>query len=193
MSAEKIKIDKLVVVEGKYDYIKLSSIIEGTIICTDGFSIYKDKEKQALIRTIGEKNGIIIATDSDKAGFQLRNFIRSIAAAAEIENIYIPQVEGKEKRKRTPSKEGFLGVEGIDSQTLREIFTGLSSPKPVGRRVTKLDFYNDGLSGGENSAQKRREFLKAVNLPSHLSAAALLNTINALYGYDEYKSIVNKL
>ena len=189
---EKIRLTQAVVVEGKYDKIKLSSLIEGTIIKTDGFQIYKDRQKIAMIKTIAEKQGIIILTDSDRAGFQIRNFIRSVAKDAKITNIYIPQVEGKEKRKKSPGAEGMLGVEGIDADTLRKLFRrfGIRESEEAEedrRQITRLDFYEDGLTGGNGAARRRRALLAQLGLPSYLTTNSLLEIINLLMTYDEYR------
>ena len=119
---EKIKISQIIVVEGKYDAIKLDSFVDGLIIPVNGFSIFKDAEKKLLLKMLGEKNGIILLTDSDTAGFKIRNYIQNICRKAKITNVYIPQVQGKESRKATPSREGTLGVEGIDKDTLLKCF-----------------------------------------------------------------------
>ena len=143
---DKIKIDRVVIVEGKYDQIKLSSLIDGVIIRTDGFRIYKDKEKAALIRTLGRQKGLLVLTDSDHAGFKLRGYIRSIAKDADIVQVYIPQIKGKEHRKEKPGKENLLGVEGIDAKTLYTLLknAGVSAERKSGcegQRITKLDFF----------------------------------------------------
>lgn len=193
---EKIKIEQTIIVEGKYDKIKLSSLVDAIIITTNGFRIYKDKEKIALIKALGEKNGIIILTDSDVAGFKLRNFIRSICKDTEIYNLYIPQITGKEKRKEKASKEGYLGVEGINADTLRELFDKLNLQTSLAiesqtQQITKMDFYEDGLSGGENSANKRLLLLNKLGLPSYITTNSLLDVINSFISYDEYKQFVN--
>lgn len=194
MSEEKLYLPYTIVVEGKYDKIKLSSILDAVIIQTDGFAVFKDKEKQALIRKAALTNGIIIATDSDSAGFKLRSFIRSIAKDAVIINLYIPQLEGREKRKITPSKEGFLGVEGIAAEKLRNLFKEYSRPRKENeKKITKADFFQDGLSGGANSSQRRKKLLKQLDLPVYLSANSLIEVINSFLGYEEYKKIIMSL
>lgn len=192
---DKIKINETIIVEGKYDKIKLSSLLDATIITTNGFRIYKDKEKIALIKALGEKHGIILLTDSDVAGFKLRNFIRSLSKDIEINNIYIPQIEGKEKRKTKASKEGYLGVEGIDADILRDLFIKFNSKIPVTnlKQITKMDFFEDGLSGGENSAQKRLKLLNHLNLPKYITTNSLLDVINSFMDYDEYKNFINAI
>ena len=189
---EKIRLSQAVIVEGKYDKIKLSALIDGVIIPTDGFRIYKDRQKIAMIKSIAEKQGIIILTDSDRAGFQIRGFVRSLAKNAKVTNIYIPQVEGKEKRKKSPGAEGTLGVEGIGADTLRELFrrfgileeTGIQREK---RQITRLDFYEDGIMGGAGAVQKRRALMARLGLPSYLATNSLLEVINLLMTYEEYR------
>lgn len=192
---EKLKVSKAIIVEGKYDKIKISSIIDGLIIQTNGFRIYKDKEKISLIKSVALKQGVIIVTDSDVAGFKLRNFIRSIAKDADITNIYIPQIRGKEKRKTAPSKENLLGVEGMNAKLLRELFKKADVVKKdaTSKQITKMDFFEDGLTGGKSSAEKRQLLLKHLGLPNYISTNSLLDIINSLLTYDEYKNIISKL
>lgn len=195
---EKIKINRVIIVEGKYDQIKLSALIDGIIIKTDGFRIYKDKEKAALIRALGKKHGLLVLTDSDHAGFQLRGYLRSIAKDADIRQVYIPQVKGKERRKAKPGKENLLGVEGMTAETLYALLkkAGVEvadEPRDENvRRITKLDFFEDGLSGGADSAAKRQLLLKELDLPSYLTANALLEIINSMMTYEEYKSFADR-
>lgn len=192
----KLNISQLILVEGKYDKIKLESFINGTILTTDGFRIFKDSQKRALIRALSEKNGLILLTDSDVAGFKIRNFIKSIAPNASITHLYIPPIKGKEKRKTTPSKEGTIGVEGIDTEYLKKLFvqyanSSLSSSDD--RQITKHDFYKDGLCGAKNSSLKRGLLLQELNLPSYLSSNALLQVVNHFMTYDEYCKWVQTL
>jgi len=190
----KIKLDRPVIVEGKYDKIKLSSIIDANIIDTDGFGIFKENEKKSLIRRVAEKNGVIVLTDSDGAGLVIRNYINSILPKDKISHLYIPEIKGKERRKKTVSKEGLLGVEGINADMLRQIFSpfvlGSSDEKSERKAVTKYDMYEDGLFGNEMSAKKRKDLLLKLGLPSNLSSNALLEAINMLYTYEEYKDMV---
>lgn len=185
--------------EGKYDQIKLSSLIDGVIIRTDGFRIYKDKEKSALLRTLGKQKGLLVLTDSDHAGFQLRGYIHSIAKDADIKQVYIPQIKGKERRKERPGKENLLGVEGIDAQTLYALLqkAGVSVQKETAgddaRRITKLDFFEDGLSGGPDAAKKRALLLRHLGLPSYLTTNALLEVINSMMTYEAYRQFIEAL
>lgn len=185
-----IKINQVIVVEGKYDLIKLSSIVDALIITTDGFGIFKDKEKRELIKTVGEKNGVIILTDSDAAGFKIRAFLSSILPKECVKHAYIPNIEGKEKRKDSPSKEGLLGVEGVDEETI------ISALKLAGaesrtvdsgdRQITKFDLFEFGFCGQKNSSDLRRSFLRSLNLPQRLNSNSMLNVLNSLMTYNEF-------
>ncbi len=193
-----IKLNEAVVVEGKYDKIKLSGILDTVIIETDGFAIFKDKEKQSLIRYLAEKRGIIILTDSDSAGFKIRSFIKNITKSENVKNVYIPDVYGKEKRKNEPSKEGKLGVEGMKTEVLLEALEKAGvlyseNNKNESREITHTDFFEDGISGGENSSVIRKALAKELGLPEKISSSALLKIINSYMTYDEYKSAVNNV
>ena len=189
-----IKTQQAIIVEGKYDKIKLSSIVDSMIITTDGFAIFKDKEKQALIRTLAEKRGIILLTDSDSAGFLIRNFIMGCVPKDRITHVYIPDVFGKEKRKTERSKEGKIGVEGIDKQALTEAFqkAGVlcSEEEKSDKKITAYDLYNDGFTGGKDSRQKRMLLLKKLELPERLSSNALLEMLNTFMSPEEYRKTV---
>lgn len=190
-----IKIDKVIIVEGRYDKIKLSSMIEGIIIETEGFGIFKDKDKQKLIRKLAETKGIAILTDSDSAGFVIRNFITSIVPKEYITNVYIPDIYGKEKRKDSPSKEGKLGVEGVSAEILKEAFKkagiGVSQSETNERKkITLNDFFDDGLTGDTQSKRKRTDLLKKLDLPERMSTKAMLDILNTFITYDEYKKLV---
>lgn len=190
-----IKIDKVIIVEGRYDKIKLSSMIDGIIIETEGFGIFKDKDKQNLIRKLAETKGIAILTDSDSAGFVIRNFITSIVPKEYITNVYIPDIYGKEKRKDSPSKEGKLGVEGVSAEILKEAFIkagiGVSQSETNERKkITLNDFFDDGLTGDTQSKRKRTDLLKKLDLPERMSTKAMLDILNTFITYDEYKKLV---
>lgn len=195
-----IKIKEAIIVEGKYDKIKLSSIIDGLIIETNGFRIFKDKNKVEFLRKLADTRGILVFTDSDSAGFLIRNHISSIIPKDKIKHAYIPDIYGKEKRKNKYSKEGKLGVEGapqeviINSLKNANVLYSLSEPACKEKReITKLDLYNWGLSGKDNSSKLRRKFLKQLNLPEHLSANSLLKVLNSIMTYDELKLEIDKL
>lgn len=195
MAPDRIKLDMPVIVEGKYDKIKLDSFIDGIIITTGGFSIYKDRRKLDMIRKYAKTTGVIILTDSDGAGFQIRNMLKSrLGADAKIINIYIPDVMGKEKRKEKPSKEGKLGVEGIDKELLIKAFEDagvFSSDAPRKIWIDKQRLTDDGLSGGENSSELRRELCRKLKLPERISSKGLLEALNTLYTEEEYADALN--
>lgn len=186
-----------VIVEGKYDKIKLSSVIDAVIIPTNGFRVFKDKEKMELIRYYASGAGIIILTDSDSAGFKIRNYIKGSVGNARIFNVYIPDIYGKERRKTEYSKEGKLGVEGMDEKVLIEAFkkSGIDfSSEPRRRRdITKMDLFEDGLSGGANSSEKRARLLKKLGLPELLTANAMLEVLNSMFTREQYKQAVSEL
>lgn len=193
-----IKIKEAVIVEGKYDKIKLSNILDTVIIETDGFAIFKDKEKQKLIRFLSEKRGIIIMTDSDSAGFKIRNFINGIIKTENIKNVFIPDIYGKEKRKTESSKEGKLGVEGMSAEVILNALEKagvlcFENAEKQGREITHTDFFEDGISGGENSAGIRKVLAKELDLPERISSSSLLKVINSYMTYEEYKETVKKV
>lgn len=188
------KIKEVIIVEGNYDKSKLSTIVDATIIVTDGFMIFKDKKKCALIKSLASKNGAIIFTDSDSAGFKIRNFLKNILVDCKVRHAYIPDIKGKEKRKNHHSKEGFLGVEGVSDDVIRTALenAGFETLKET-KQITKADFYADGLTGSSDSSDKREELKLKLNLPKHLSANMLIDVLNRLYGYDEYKKLIDDL
>ena len=193
-----IKINEAVIVEGKYDKIKLSAVLDTVIIETDGFAIFKDKEKQKLIRFLAEKRGIIIMTDSDSAGFKIRSFINGITKSENIKNVYMPDVYGKEKRKTEVSKEGKLGVEGMKTEVIMSALEKAGvlcaeNSKTESREITRTDFFEDGISGRENSSEIRKALAKELELPERISASSLLKIINTYLTYDEYKDAVNRV
>ncbi|MCH5202181.1 MAG: DUF4093 domain-containing protein [Oscillospiraceae bacterium] len=193
-----IRLKEAVIVEGRYDKIKLSALIDAPIIETNGFRIFKDKEKQSLIRQIAEKRGILIITDSDSAGFVIRNFLKGIVKESDIKQCYIPQLRGKEKRKEKPSKEGFLGVEGLDDEDILRAVRN-SSATIIGENtaksaeITKADFYDLGLTGRENSKGNREKVLNFLNIPTYLSTNAMITSLNTLVTLEELKDIVKNL
>lgn len=191
-----IKLKQAVIVEGKYDKIKLSQIIDAPIICTDGFGIFKNKQLQKMIKTLAEKNGILILTDSDSAGFTIRNFIGSTVPQEQIINAYIPDILGKERRKEAPSKEGKLGVEGMPETVIIEalkragvLYQTVEEPS---RPITKNDLYELGFSGKTDSAQKRKKLLKYYSLPERLTTNSLVKVLNSITTYDSFIEDINK-
>lgn len=190
-----LKTNKIIVVEGKYDKIKLSSMIDAVIIETQGFGIFRDKQKQALLRRLAKAKGLVILTDSDSAGFMIRNFVSSFVPKSEIINAYIPDLYGKEKRKEASSKEGKLGVEGMPIEVLKQSLerAGVACEESENcqrRFVCKNDFYLDGLTGSKNSKEKRARLLAYLGLPERLSTNALIEIINSFLTYEDYKQAV---
>ena len=192
-----IRTDKTIVVEGKYDIIKLSAVIDGVVIPTGGFGIFKDKEKQALLRTLAEKTGLIILTDSDNAGFRIRRFIHNICGGKNVTDAYIPDLYGKEKRKVKASKEGKLGVEGVPIAIIEEALTRAGAAcvqtEEERRLITKMDFYDWGLTGGQNSSAKRAELLKKLNLPEHLTTNSIVTILNAILTFEDFETLCQEL
>ncbi len=189
--------DRAIIVEGKYDQIRLSALTDALIVTTDGFGIFSDKEKQCYIRTLAKQKGLLILTDSDAAGFQIRNYVLKIARNADVVNAYIPDVYGKEKRKEAPSKEGKLGVEGMDTAALTQAlkqsgFFSESDEKPQDA-ITTADLYAAGLTGAEGAAEKRRELLRSCGLPARLSGSMMLKTLNAFFSKESFYEATAKL
>lgn len=183
--------EKAVITEGRYDKARLSTVIDGLIITTEGFGIFNSKEKQTLIKKIAAEKGIIILTDSDAAGFKIRNFLKNIVPEGSITHAYIPDIYGKEKRKAAPSKEGKLGVEGIDNSILEKalLATGLfaQTEREISTEpVTASDLFETGLTGRENSADRRRELLVSMGLPARLTGKNLLSVLNTFMTKEEF-------
>ena len=192
-----IKIKQAIIVEGKYDKIKLSGIIDAPIIQTDGFGIFKDKELQCLIRNLAEKRGILVLTDSDSAGFKIRSFIGSTVDPKNIVHAYIPDIFGKESRKTEPSKEGKLGVEGVSEDIIMKALANAGvlceTAEEPERPITKLDLYELGFTGGRDSAKKRAALLKYYSFPARLSANALVKVLNSITTYDQFLEDVKEI
>lgn len=189
-----LQIRQAIIVEGKYDKIKLASLVKAVIIPTHGFQIFKDEELLGLIRYYAKTTGILILTDSDRAGFRIRNYLRGAIPEGDIRNIYIPDVFGKERRKEKPSAEGKLGVEGMEADVLREAFRKagvLTDEAPSGEPITKTDLYLAGLSGTPDCADRRRALQKKLGLPSMLSASSLLEVLNAMMSREEFLAMVS--
>ncbi len=190
---EKLKIDMPVIVEGKYDKIKLDSILDARIIPTKGFGVFSSAEMRNFLIKLSERTKIIVLTDSDGAGRVIRNHLKSFLCPDRMINLYIPDVIGKEKRKKAPSKAGTLGVEGMTAELLRELFlpyvSGADLPEPKGR-ITKNHLYEDGLLGGSDSKAKRYEMAKKLSLPKELSSNAFLDALNMMCSYEEYKELL---
>jgi ribonuclease M5 len=187
----KILLKEVVVVEGKYDKITLSSYLDATIVETNGFGIFKNKEQMALLRLLAKKNGIIVLTDSDKAGFQIRRFISQFIAEGTVKHAYIPDILGKEHRKESPSREGKLGVEGMKRGVILEALKkagALPGEAPAGERekIDVSDLYECGLLGRNESKTARRAFLKSLDLPERMSPKALLRVLGEIYSREEF-------
>ncbi|MBR2478898.1 MAG: DUF4093 domain-containing protein [Clostridia bacterium] len=194
---EKLKIPYPIIVEGKYDRQRLLDVVDAQILTTDGFGIFNKKEKLALIRRLSEKTKIIVLSDSDGAGKLIRAHISSAIPTDRLIQLYVPRIEGKEHRKAEPSKEGVLGVEGMDSELLYKLLSPFTDDRAVraaeGNQLSKTDFYIDGLLGGENSTEKRDRLALAFGLPSGMTANALLSALRILVSYDEYRRAVDRL
>ena len=189
-----VKIRQAIVVEGKYDQNTLSQLVDTTIFQTRGFGVMRDKALLELLRRAAKTTGLIIFTDSDGAGFVIRNFLKGALPKEGVLHAYIPDIPGKEKRKRAPGKAGLLGVEGMTKEILLEALTNAgaemdgASARKTGHPITKLDLYTAGLSGKPDSASRREEFLKQLRFPAHMSANALLQALNLLYTREEFLS-----
>lgn len=194
-----IKIKEAIIVEGKYDKIKLSSILDTLIIQTNGFCIHKDKERLAFIKRLAEERGVVILTDSDHAGFQIRSYLSGALPKGQVKHAYIPDVMGKERRKEQPSKEGKLGVEGIDTAVILKaleqagVFCIQNADTPPKKMITNADLYRDGFSGGANSKVRKKAFLKQLDLPEFMSTNSLLQVLNSMLDYNAYREAVKML
>lgn len=190
------RVREVIVVEGRYDKNTLSQIVDATIIETAGFGIFNNAQKQKLLRTMAEARGLIVLTDSDGAGFVIRNFIKGCVDPKLVKHAYIPDVAGKERRKAVPSKEGKLGVEGMRPQVLLDALIragatidGADAPDTHGGRITKADMFARGLSGGTGSREKRDTLIKKLDLPEKLTADALLDVLNATMSREEFYAL----
>ena len=193
-----VKIQEAIVVEGRYDKNMLSQIVDAPIFQTNGFSIRKDKELLGLLRQVAQKRGLIVLTDSDGAGFVIRNFLKSAIPAQQLKHAYIPDIYGKERRKSAPGKEGKLGVEGMSREIILESLrnagaTILGETAQMPNAITKQDFMELSLSGAANSSILRKRLLKALNLPEHMSSNAMLQAVNLLYSKEELKEILSQV
>ncbi len=193
-----VKIKEAIVVEGRYDKNTLSQILDAPILETSGFGIFKDKQQMALLRRIAETRGLIVFTDSDGAGFVIRNHIKSAIPGKYLKHAYIPDIPGKEKRKAIPGKEGKLGVEGMSREIILEALrragaTIEGEEAPPVRQITKQDLMELGLSGGPDASAKRLTLLKKLKLPEHMSPNAMLQTLNLLYSLEELTSMMKEL
>lgn len=189
-------IREVIVVEGRYDKNALSQVVDATIITLGGFAVFNDREKLVFLRRLAEQRGLIVLTDSDGAGFVIRNYLKGALPRDRVKQAYIPDIPGKERRKRTPGKEGKLGVEGMKPavllEALRRAGATFADEETVGERrkdpITKADLFALGLTGGTDSAAKRRALLKRLDLPEHLTPNGMLEALNLLYGREEFLS-----
>lgn len=194
------RIKEAIVVEGRYDKNTLSQLVDALIIPTDGFGIFKDGEKKAFLRRLAQRQGLIVLTDSDGAGFVIRNHLKGVIPPEQLKQAYIPDIYGKERRKSKPGKEGKLGVEGMRpevlEQALRQAGATFLEEEPKGARqrlITKADFFRDGLTGRADSAERRAALKRNLALPGHLSANGLLEVLNRLYDYSKYEEMIQAL
>lgn len=184
------KVREVIVVEGRYDKNTVSQVVDATVVTLGGFSVFNDREKLAFLRRLAQERGLIVLTDSDGAGFVLRNYLKGALPKDRVKQAYIPDIAGKERRKRRPGKEGKLGVEGMPPTVLLEALRRCGATfedesaeaAPAEQPITKADLYELGLTGGPDSAEKRREVLRRLDLPAHLTANGLLEALNLLYG-----------
>lgn len=193
-----MRIKEAIVVEGRYDKNALSQVVDAVILETSGFSVFKDDEKLALLRRLAAKHGLIVLTDPDGAGFVIRNYIKGAIPPEQVKHAYIPDVYGKERRKRSPGREGKLGVEGMPPEVLVQALLragatveGEDAPAPAGE-LTTADLYLLGLTGREDSAARRAALLRRLELPEHMSAKALLTVLNALYTPEELETLLKE-
>ena len=195
------KVKEVIVVEGRYDKNALSQVVDATVITLGGFSVFNDKEKLAFLRRLAEKQGLIVLTDSDGAGFVIRHYLKGALPKELVKQAYIPDIYGKERRKRTPGKEGKLGVEGMKPDVLlaalaRAGATFLDEENgtgAAGEPITKADLFELGLTGGPDSAAKRQAILRELELPEHLTANGLLEALNLLYSRESFLEFAKKL
>ena len=195
-----LKLEQALLVEGKYDAARLANIVDGTILTTDGFRVFKDGALQKMLKRIAAAQGLIILTDSDAAGFKIRHFVTGLVGAENVLQAYVPAIHGKEARKAEPGKEGLLGVEGVNNQLiLQGLTTALESRTTCqkqtaqSRPITYTDLYDWGISGTANSAENRRVLLYRLGLPPRLSKKELLQVLNTLYTYDALNAEIEKL
>lgn len=190
----RLRIREVVVVEGKYDAVKLADIVDGLILPVGGFSVFTSEETKQLLRRLGRERGLLILTDSDAAGFRIRAYINKLAQGLDVKNAYIPALAGKEPRKPRPSGEGLLGVEGVPAdvivRAIRAAGVCEAPARSEKRPITYADLYEQGLSGTQNSAEARRAWLASIGLPPRISKKGLLEALNSLYTYEEFLTTV---
>ncbi|MBQ8720204.1 MAG: DUF4093 domain-containing protein [Clostridia bacterium] len=191
---KKIKVRFPVLVEGKYDKITLSSIIDANIVVLGGFSVFNSEQTRKLVRKLAEKTDVILLTDPDGGGRQIRSYILGILPKERVHQLHIPKIMGKEARKRRASRSGTLGVEGMSREIIERLFLPFATEQAEQKNpVTVIDFYRDGLSGGEGSAAKRARLAERLDLPKDLSSKALLEAINLICGREEYEAALKEI
>ena len=189
-----LNIKETIIVEGKYDKQRVRRVCSAPIICTDGFRIFKSKEMLDTIKMLASTTGIIILTDSDRAGFKIRNYIKScVGQSGTVKHAYSPAVEGKERRKERPGKEGILGVEGMDDKVIIKAIKSVATPEASSAVLSKSELFRDGLSGTAGSRVRREYVLKALSLPVRLSPNAMIELINSAGLYDKYKAALSEI
>ena len=191
---EKLTVSRPIIVEGKYDKIALSSVLHATVLTTDGFGLFRQKEKVALLRRLAGDLGVIVLTDSDGGGRQIRSFLSGALGTARIHHLHIPAVAGKEKRKKQAGRSGLLGVEGADPEVLTRLLSPFyTDTRPSRASLTKADLFADGLLGGDMSAERRASLALRLGLPADLSSNALLSAINLLFSEEEYRAALSEV
>lgn len=204
MNREKLKLHEALVVEGRYDAARLAGLVDGLILTTDGFAIYKDKKMQRLFRTLAKERGLILLTDSDAAGFRIRHFVTGLAGAEHVLQAYVPAIPGKEPRKAQPGKEGLLGVEGVPAELVVQGIQNALAARPEARpapgsgekprrEILYSDLYDWGLSGTADCAARRRRFLQQLGLPPRLSKKELVQVLNTLYTWEALAAQAGRL
>ncbi len=194
---ERIHTGRVLVVEGKYDAARLARLTDAMILLTDGFAIFSDKKRQRLLKELAAKNGLLLLTDSDKAGFQIRTYITNLVGAEHVAQAYVPALPGKERRKALPGKEGLLGVEGVPDELVRQSLldalgpeAGQTAPPAAGRPITYSDLYDWGLSGTAGAAERKYRLLAALGLPPRLSKKEMLEVFNRLYTFEQLDELL---
>ena len=194
---ERIHTGRVLVVEGKYDAARLARLTDAMILLTDGFAIFSDKKRQRLLKELAAKNGLLLLTDSDKAGFQIRTYITNLVGAEHVAQAYVPALPGKEHRKALPGKEGLLGVEGVPDELVRQSLldalgpeAGQTAPPAAGRPITYSDLYDWGLSGTAGAAERKYRLLAALGLPPRLSKKEMLEVFNRLYTFEQLDELL---
>lgn len=197
---QRLHTDRVLVVEGKYDAARLARLTDAMILLTDGFAIFSDKKRQRLLKELARQSGLILLTDSDKAGFQIRTYLTNLVGAEHVVQAYVPALPGKERRKAAPGKEGLLGVEGVpDEVVLRSLRDALGpeasqeAPARTGRAITYADLYDWGLSGTAGAAQRKYRLLAALGLPPRLSKKDMLEVFNRLYTFEQLDALRRRL